>query len=66
MKTKTENELLSILKKAKKPLTTQEIMKKFFEKCPEASMNMIVSLKESGVIVSEWASGKGYVWMLPS
>ena len=65
-KNETEEELLKILKASKNPLTTQEIMHEVRDKCPDASMSILAVLMERGVIVSEWATGKGYVWKLPS
>jgi len=65
MKIEAEDELLTVLRASKNPLTTQEIMQKIKDKCPDASMSTLVALMERGVIAGEWAAGKGYVWMLP-
>jgi len=64
MKNETDDELLKILRASKNPLTTQEIMKKIRDKCPDASMNILVALMERSAIVGEWAAGKGYLWSL--
>jgi len=66
MKVETEDELLKILRASKNPLTTQEIMDRIKDKCPDVSMSVLVALMERGVIVGEWADGKGYTWMVPN
>ena len=58
-------ELVKILKISKNPLSTQEILEKVKDKCPEASVGMLVTLMDSGVIIGIWAAGKGYIWTLP-
>ena len=65
-KNETEDELLKILRASKNPLTTQEIMQEVRDKCPDASISILVALMERGVIVGEWTAGKGYVWILPN
>jgi Fe2+ or Zn2+ uptake regulation protein len=63
-KIESRDELMNILKSAKNPLTTRDIMQKIKDKCPDVSINTLVALMERGVIAGEWAAGKGYVWML--
>ena len=66
MKNESMEELLRILRSARDPLTTQEILRKVKDKCPDASMSTLVALMDSGVIMGEWATGKGYLWTLPN
>jgi hypothetical protein len=65
MKHESMEELLKILRASKDPLTTQEILWKIKDKCPEASMALLVDLMDSGLIIGEWTAGRGYLWNLP-
>jgi hypothetical protein len=66
MTNESMEELVKILRTSKDPLSTQEILRKVKDKCPDASMSMLVTLMDSGVIMGKWVTGKGYFWMLPS
>ena len=66
MKNESMEELLRILKGSQNPLTTQEILRKVKDKCPDASMSMLVGLMDVGVIVGKWTAGRGYIWTLPN
>jgi hypothetical protein len=65
VKNESTEELLSILRSSNSPLATQDILLKVKEKCPDASMSMLVALMDVGVIAGEWIPGKGYFWTLP-
>ena len=65
-KIEKHDELMNILRSAKNPLTTREIMLKIKERCPDISINTLVTLMERCVINGEWVAGKGYVWTLPA
>jgi hypothetical protein len=66
MTSESMEELVKILGASSNPLSTQEILRKVKDKCPDASVGMLVALMDSGVIMGEWAAGKGYLWSLPN
>jgi len=66
MANESMEELVKILRASNNPLSTQEILRKVKDKCPDASMSMLVALMDSGVIMGKWAAGKGYMWTLPN
>jgi len=53
------------LRTSRSALTTQEILRKVTNKCPNASISLLVALMDSGTIIGKWSSGKGYLWALP-
>jgi hypothetical protein len=64
MKNEFVEELMRVLKTSQNPLTTQEILQRVKDKCPDASMTMLVELMDQGIVVGQWAAGKGYLWTL--
>ncbi len=64
MKNDSTEELLRILRESTNPLTTQDVLRKIKDKCPDASMTMLVELMDSGLINGDWAAGRGYLWSL--
>ncbi len=66
MKNESMEELLQILRSSSGPMATQDILLKVKEKCPDASMSMLVELMDASIIVGQWVPGKGYLWALPN
>ena len=66
IKKESIQEMLKILKSSKVALTTQEILQKVRDKCPDASMSVLVTLMDSDIIIGKWTVGKGYLWTLPN
>ncbi len=64
MKNEFTEELMRVLKASQNPLTTQEILQRVKDKCPEASMTMLVGLMDQGIVIGQWTTGKGYLWTL--